>query len=121
MEDNNNEVEKTFDMRINHLRTEWDAKYNQKCEEFEKLLKNKNSFEEKLRDLQGKFKQLEVKNTKMSQDNYRMKYILIGNNTKIDAMRKDVEYYKFRVKEISDISEDEEDAIRKVLKKNAPK
>ena len=36
-------------------------------------------------------------------------------------MSQDVEYYKFRVKEMSDVSEEEEDAIRKVIHKNQPK
>lgn len=117
----NVEAEKTFEMRIDHIRAEWESKYSQKCDDFDQLLLSKNNFEEKLRDLKGEFRQLEDKNTKLSQDNYRMKYILIGNNKQLDALKQDVEYFKYRVKEMSDISKEDEDTIKKVIKKNTPK
>jgi len=72
-------------------------------------------------EVEKEVKELRVENLRLGRDNKRMHYINVSNQTRIKAMSQDVEYYKFRVKEMSDVSEEEEDAIRKVIHKNQPK
>ncbi|CAI2381753.1 unnamed protein product [Moneuplotes crassus] len=120
LEGQQNETEKTSEMRMSHMKKALQHKIDTQEEEYNKLFTNKGSLEEKLRDLEGQFKQLKEKNAKISHDNYRMKFIIADNHQKFEAMKSDVEYYKFRVKEMSEVSEEEEDAIKKILHKNRP-
>lgn len=114
------EGEKTAEMRMENLRKELQSRIDEINQKYDDVSKKRDILDEKLRDLESEHKLLKENYSKKSHDNHRMKYILEISNDKIEALKSDVEYYKFRVKEMSDVSEEEEDAIKQVLRKNKP-
>lgn len=123
-EDRNNELQKTTEFRINRIKSNLEQKLQQKISEYETLFASKKQSDIELEQLKCEHKKLDEDYKRVAKDNYRMKYILISNNKKVEAIQEDLEFYKFRVQEIKqkyhESSSDDEDVIKKVLKKNKP-
>lgn len=87
------------------------------------LSKNKATDLE-LIQLKQNHQELNEVHSRLRKDNHRMKFLMVSNNKKCEAMNEDVEFYKFRIQEMKlkyqESSSDEEDAVKKVLRKNRP-